>query len=47
MDWEIAPALERALHGCRFALTELCQAVRKSCPEQAEALCHMLAEQGI
>lgn len=47
MDWEIAPALEHALHGCRFTLAELCRAVRKGCPEQAEVLCQMLAEQDL
>ena len=47
MDWEIAPALEQALAGCRFALPDLCQAVRRSCPDQAETLCQMLTAQEI
>lgn len=44
---EIAPALEQALAGCRFALPDLCQAVRRSCPDQAETLCQMLTAQEI
>lgn len=47
MDWRIAPALERALTGCRFSLPELCSSVEDSCPEQSAELCQMLTEQEI
>lgn len=47
MDWTIAPVLENALTGCRFALSDLQQAVAKSCPQQKKELCQMLAEQEI
>ena len=47
MDWCIAPALERALTGCRFSLPELCSSVEDSCPEQSAELCQMLTEQEI
>ncbi len=47
MDWDIAPALERALTGSRFLLGELCGRIREQMGEHADDLCGMLARQEI
>lgn len=47
MDWQSAPALERALLGCRFVLRELQARVMHSCPEIGGDICHLLQEQEI
>ena len=47
MDWDLAPALERALTGSRFLLGELQERVRGRMGEYADDLCDMLARQEI
>ena len=47
MDWDLAPALERALTGSRFLLKELQERVQEQLGEYAADLCEMLARQEI
>ena len=47
MDWDLAPALERALTGSRFLLAELCKRIEKQLGEYAADLCEMLTRQEI
>ncbi|MBR2935022.1 MAG: lipoate--protein ligase [Oscillospiraceae bacterium] len=47
MDWDLAPALERALTGSRFLLKELQERVQEQLGEYAADLCAMLARQEI
>ena len=49
MEWDLAPRLERALTGCRFALADLQAAVRTALGqgETAHDLCRLLEEQEI
>lgn len=47
MDWDLAPALERALAGSRFLLKELQNRVQEQMGEYAADLCDMLARQEI
>jgi len=47
MDWDLAPALERALTGSRFLLKEIQERVQEQLGEYAADLCAMLARQEI
>lgn len=49
MDWQLPAALERALSGCRFNLTDMSTALRCAVPDSQTALdlCAMLSEQSI
>lgn len=47
MDWALAPKLEVALTGSRFARAELAERVRGSGVEGAEDVCELLMEQDI
>lgn len=47
MDWQLPFAVEHALTGCRFCLTDMTQRLRSALPDllAAEDLCELLAEQ--
>lgn len=47
MDWQLPSAVEHALIGCRFCLTDMTQCLRAALPnpQSAEDLCALLAEQ--
>ena len=47
MDWNLAPALERALTGSPFLLKELCRRIEEPLGEHADDLCAMLTRQEI
>ena len=47
MDWDLAPALERALTGSPFLLQELCKRIEAQLGEYAADLCGMLTRQEI
>lgn len=45
MDWQIAPALERALNGCRFTLKDMRERVSAARLENGEDICRLLEAQ--
>ena len=45
MDWQLAPALERALAGGEFSVAQLCQRIERSEVPHAGDLCRMLVQQ--
>lgn len=45
MDWQLAPALERALTGSEFSVAQLCQRIERSDVPHAGDLCRMLVQQ--
>lgn len=47
MDAALAPAVERALTGCRFAAEEMTRRVAEAAPDAAEDLCSLIRRQEI
>lgn len=45
MDWQLAPALERALTGSEFSVAQLCQRIEYGDVPHAGDLCRMLVQQ--